>query len=203
MIYINHDKKYIFIRTAKTASTSILDYLNIHNNDGFFNLKYPYDSNHIPASFIKDNFPEYFNEYFKFTFVRNPWSRMVSIWRKNMNYHPNTPDFKNYVKSIPTFEWMPDKGFNKKSPREVWLHKYNSMYEFTKGSDFVGRLENIQKDFNIVCDTIGIPQQKLPHKNKSNHKHYTEYYDDETRAIVAKLYAKDIEYFNYKFGDLV
>ena len=81
MIYINHDKKYIFIRTAKTASTSMLNYLKTYNNDGFFNLKYPYDPHHIPASFIKDNFPEYFNEYFKFTFVRNPWSRMVSIWR--------------------------------------------------------------------------------------------------------------------------
>jgi hypothetical protein len=199
MIYINHDKKYIFIRTAKTASTSILAYLSTFNDYSPFEVKYPYDQKHIPSIFIKNNFPDYFNNYYKFAFIRNPWSRMVSTWKMNMVYHRNTPDFKKYIKSIPTFEWMPDKGNHEKTPREVWLHKYSSMYEFTRGCNFIGKFENLQQDFNIVCDKIGIPKQQLRHENKTIHKHYSEYYDEETKQIVAEKYAKDIEYFNYKF----
>lgn len=203
MIYINHDKKYIFVRTAKTGSTSLLHSLRSIGGQKKIRHQCLYDKNHIPADYIKNNYTKYFKNYFTFGFVRNPWSRMVSVWRMNMRFHRNTPDFKDYVKSIPAFEWMPKKPKRKwkKTPREVWLYKYSSMYEFTNGCDFVGKLENLQQDFNIVCEKIGVPHRQLPHTNKTKHKHYTEYYDNETREIVAEKYAKDIEYFGYKFRD--
>ena len=64
--------------------------------------------------------------------------------------------------------------------------------------DFIGRFENLENDYKYICQKIGLTT-KLPHVRASKHKHYTEYYDDETREIIADRYAKDIEYFGYKF----
>lgn len=145
---------------------------------------------------------EYVNQktiknFFKFSFVRNPWSRKLSEYEWNVRINKDTNkfdmSFTDFVKS--TY-----------SPYKAYVHS-DPMYNFivdesgNNKMDFIGKLENLQEDFNFVCDKIGIPKQQLPHANKTKHKHYTEYYNDETRQIVAEKYAKDIEYFGYKFGE--
>ena len=65
--------------------------------------------------------------------------------------------------------------------------------------DFIGRTETLQSDVDFICARLGIPSGKVPHKNTTQHKPYTEYYNDETRAIVADIYSKDISSFGYTF----
>ena len=67
--------------------------------------------------------------------------------------------------------------------------------------DFVGKIENLQQDFDTICEKIGVDKKNLRHTTKSNHKNYRQYYDNETRDIVAELYSKDIKYFGYKFHE--
>ena len=46
---------------------------------------------------------------------------------------------------------------------------------------------------------VGLPGLELPHHNRSQHAHYSSYYDDETRDLVAQHWARDIETFGYRF----
>ncbi len=130
--------------------------------------------------------------YFKFTVVRNPFDRIVSEYfysrRRGLT---QSRDFKTFVVN-----------------GEIDTHSYPNhnipqinFFVDKKRIDYIAKFKNLQEDFKTICDKIGIPHQELPHKNKTKHKHYTEYYDDETKSIVEKKYAKDIEYFGYKFGE--
>jgi len=82
-----------------------------------------------------------------------------------------------------------------------WLPQTSLFGGYLDSIHFIGRFETLQQDFNTVCDRIGIVWQELPHRNKSEHKHYTEYYDDELREIVTERYASDIDRFGYEFGE--
>ena len=182
---INHEYKYLFLHIEKCGGNTVRDALG---------LPYEPTAGHIPLEHKSQYFKHDPKDYFKFTFVRNPWDRMISTYAF---YNKPSPQisFKEYITTF----------LNRPVSKDWRRHRSCYDYIFSENAkitiDFIGKIENFQQDFNIVCGKIGIPQQKLPHKNDSKHKHYTEYYDDETREIVAEKYKKDIEYFGYKFGE--
>ena len=160
----------------------------------------PDQSKDVPHSELSHYPKDYRDLCFVFTFVRNPWDRLLSAHTYLTGGFGNLYDTK-FGKSLSSdFKYFVK---NQLKNNLNWIH-FRSLFEYIHridAFDFVGKVENYQKDLNILCDKIGIPHSELPHINKSNHKHYTEYYDDETRSIVAEKYAKDIECFNYKFGE--
>ncbi len=184
---IYHKHKCIFVHIPKSAGSSMHQALGGTGYSGH--------QKHIKSKKTKN--------YFKFTFVRNPFDRFVSTYFYFKKYgRDGCGDIEmgnvvNRYNSLKDFVINFDKIHKTEWCYPHWKQQTNWIY---KDIDFIGRFENLQEDFNIVCDKIGIPQQELPHRNKSKHKHYTEYYDDETRQIVAEKYAKDIEYFGYEFG---
>ena len=204
---INGKYKCIFIHINKNAGTSI-DTLFNGKHSGHWNIR-------AYESFKRTKL--YYPHYYKFTVVRNPWDKMVSFyhsWVKSSKWDwgwgsGNKLTFIEFIKII--------DGFSNERQMELWPerkyypHKSGTMRMSNQLDwlidskneiplDYICRFENLQEDFNKVCDDIGFPKTELPYYNKSKHLHYSTYYDDETRDIVARRFSKDIEYFGYRFN---
>ena len=193
--------KFVSFSTMKTGSTSVNAQLSKISDPNIQIYEYDKNSPKLPHDYNKNYFKHTscvelhdskLDNYFKFAFVRNPWDRVLSWF---FFYKENDVGEKLSTKNETFDDFILNESKNNR-----WAGDNQSQSNFTKCCDFIGRFENLQQDFNIICDKIGIPQKELPHKNATKHKHYTEYYDDETKRIVAERFAKDIEHFNYKFG---
>jgi len=196
---ICHKHRCIFIHIPRTAGTSIES--SIRPDWNFKNFE---EEKHILASTAKYLYKDYWDDYFKFSFVRNPWDRMVSMSKYKGFYgceiKNNKLDISGYQKKFKKVEIDP----RSKSKEENRDMVSNAVYLniLNEELDFIGRFENLREDYSEVCSIINC-KSELSHKEASDkkHKRYTEYYDQETREIVAQKYASDIEYFGYKFGE--
>ena len=63
--------------------------------------------------------------------------------------------------------------------------------------DYIIRYENLQDDFNIVCDNINIERYVLPNYNTSQHDNYTQYYNSKEKDIIKEYFSEDFENFGY------
>lgn len=186
---INHQHKFLFVHIPRTGGTSIesqFEYNESKEKNKHWNLNNW--KNHLSD--------EDFKNYFKFTFVRNPWDILISKYMCGYYAIKNGGGEIGY-KSGKSLKYFLDHYQPAKHEHGDRLLDYFD----PKQMDFIARFENRDKDLEYISNKIGfnidINTKRRDHRHK---KHYTEYYDDETREIVAEKYAKDIEYFGYEFG---
>lgn len=191
--YINNEKNYIYYSIPKSASTFIRSRLFPDSYGlGPETLRQPCKHSIESTKFFD-------RKYFSFTFVRNPWSRMVSNWAyfKSTKLRVRQLELSGYLFS----DYNSFKDFVKLT-LSFDNHHWQPQHLFLDCDlDYIGKVENFNEDWFHICEKLyyhNLPPKKI---RASNHKHYTEYYDEETKRIVAEKYAKDIEYFGYKFGD--
>tara|TARA_S200000501_G_scaffold269141_1_gene252847 strand:- start:1157 stop:1786 length:630 start_codon:yes stop_codon:yes gene_type:complete len=207
---ISHKYKFIYFKAKKVAGTSTE--ILIGNLCGDQDIVTPIwppverikgARNH--KGFRNHNTPEYiknkigskiFNSYFKFATVRNPFDRLVSsfFWgqkREGLDKLNKNQCIKEFRKKIK----------NMKLPAFI-----NCLtVEKNLAIDDYIRYENLEEDTKRICskwfnmDNFVFPRAKT--SQRVHDYHYTEYYDEETKQIVAEKYAKDIEYFGYEFGE--
>ncbi|GAA4103166.1 sulfotransferase family protein [Zhongshania borealis] len=224
---ISDKYKCMFVHIPKVAGQSIEHFFLNHHNLSWEErapliLEYNPDPTKGPERLAHLTASEFldcgylskseFNNYYKFSFVRNPWARIVSEFNYR-NHHKNI-SFKEFITKS-----LPDKNNYSDAYRHV-MPQYNFLHD-DKGNllvDFIGRFENLQDDFDFIGRQLGFNRTLLPHINSSKkyslkdrlnifkntktekRNHYTEYYDLETRKIVENMYSKDIETFGYQFN---
>ncbi len=143
---------------------------------------------HSPLQHYHDNWDTDFygdwGSFFKFSVIRNPWERMVSLyWSPHARRSRwSSSDFINMVRN--------------KEPATIDYFTVNGAVDM----DYFIRFEKLAEDFDFVCEKLGIPKHSLPHVNRSGHQKYTDYYDADTCDIVAEKFAKEIELFEFKFA---
>lgn len=193
---ISHKNKFIFIHQRKCASVSIKSVLSKYDA-----LDTPFLDGVNSSEFKNGDLIKY-PDYLIFVVSRNPWDKFVSAWKYLQKSFPKRVK-RTFVKGQSLKETLLNLPKSGHDYRHITRNQVDILIDKSGKfiPDVVMRFENLQEDFNAVCDKIGIPRQQLPHLNKTNRKHYSKYYDEETKQIVAELYSKDIEYFGYEFGE--
>ena len=156
-------------------------------------------------------------ELFKFGFVRNPYDRFASAYTANISTDGEQPlrefkhlDYKltkeDFTRFITTEEKYLKGG--------AWVHvvpQYEFLCMFPKPNDygkdekpfvdFVGRFENLHEDWKKACDMIGMytDLRTVRHWGANPFKDYDSLYTPRTRELVADIYKKDFEIFDYAF----
>ena len=146
---------------------------------------------------------DYFGRAFKFGFVRNPFDRVVSLYfylrRIQCVDVPGDLDFAGFCHKIALGQHPPVglynyRGLNQCNPMADWLTDPD-------GRLFVddwGRYENLAVDFARIGAKLGITGP-LPHENRGDRLPYREYYTPATRALIEKIYRRDLDLFGYAF----
>ena len=227
--------KTLFIHVPKAAGQSVENYfLNNLNQtraeDGAkyllkFNkdpLKGPERLAHLTAlDYLKFNYisKSDFEDYYKFAVVRNPWSRMVSFYK--FRGYSSVISFENFIQHYLPYCFEEQHWFFR--PQTDFICDDNHTFL----TDFVARMEQLDKDFPVIARKLNLEDESLP---KSNHsiergfvsrkslnivkqhpsilkhlsfnnkiKNYKDAYSESSLKIVASYYEKDIDLLKYAF----
>lgn len=188
--HILYGKELAFVHINRTAGTSILFALGIKTKNHF-----------SVRDAINASSKEKWENAFTFTFVRNPWSKVVSHY----NHRVNTNQTKLKNNNIPFNEWLKKTYGNERdlfyydNPL-MFLPQYDCLVDNAGiiNINFIGKFEILKEDFLKLSSYFGI-KKKLKKTNVSKCVNYKDYYNSETAKIIEKHFEKDIEYFKYKF----
>ncbi|MCQ6274872.1 sulfotransferase family 2 domain-containing protein [Bacillus sp. V3B] len=215
---ISHKHKFIFIKTKKTAGTSIeISLSRFCGEDDIITPIYPKEDENIRAELGK--FPQNYvikvqennqikqKEFYNHMPAKDIKELIgVDIWG---SYYKFCFERNPWDKVISAYFFVATK-------EEITFEQFLDSYlgfscnfplytiDGNTAVDFVGKYESLDKDIIRVCRKIGLPYDGWLPKAKGNYrknrKHYTEFYTLEQKQMVERYFKKEIDLFNYRFN---
>ncbi|PLW94461.1 MAG: hypothetical protein C0592_02705 [Marinilabiliales bacterium] len=188
--FLSYDYKHkaLWYRTYKVASRTIDKKLREDAKKG----QYIYGS-------LMAYSPRMFRKYFKFAFVRHPEARFISVWKDKIlrqNYFVFPESKWEDMKELDNFlSWVETLNINK---CDEHLRAQNALIDLNH-VDFVGRLENLNRDFEYLASKIGVSSTELEHLNKTPEKELE--LTTEQKQRIFNIYRKDFEVFYPGYQD--
>lgn len=199
-----------FIHIPKTGGSSFEQWC-------YDNMEYDRQQKHCTYEDAKNIWSEL---GITFTFVRNPFDRMVSMFHfigqraveriemrsKGLRTKKSTNQqddllIANYY-NLGFENWLVEHSDNVHNPFDlgIWLYERKTPMTFWTNNkiDIVIKLEEFNKNLYMIEELFN-KKIILPHTNKSNRQHYKNYYNKNTKSIVEKLFKEDLETFGYEF----
>jgi chondroitin 4-sulfotransferase 11 len=199
--YVNNQLGFVFIHIPRTSGTSMLTAPFLQGED----------RGHRSLLEVMDD-PDYDPAFFSWTFVRNPYDRLVSAYFHVVECHGFTyyRDFGDFVRN----DFADGAGGHAATSSRLLEHRgghrhFVPMFDLLEnregrvGVEFLGRFENVAADWQHVCERIGVEHVPLPRENVSGtwggqvRVDWREYYDDELAAIVSEAYRDDFDHLGY------
>jgi hypothetical protein len=204
---ISAQHRFIFAAIPKTGTHAVRQALREHMGPQdleqvglFVNRKLPIPDlarighGHLSLQQVRPYFrPEDFQGFFKFAFVRNPFDRFISycafMTREGGQFEQNPKNVMRHFIDNPPWQ-------------HILFQPQHALVTDPDGTlltDYLGRVEEMQRSYDEATRRIGIPSRPLDRVNASSRKDYRDYYDQPLIDGVAKLYARELELFGYEF----
>ena len=191
---ISYDKKFIFVHINKTAGTSMEKALADYGvkkleekGDLKFELNYN-QSQHFNCDEYKKYLGSEYDDYFKFTVVRNPFDRVVSYYyggaiQKGLNFK----------------DWVVDRYLNENYKDYIRMYSDYTHWFDKDELNYVLKFENLDQDFIKLKETLDLNCELGKANVNKSRTHYRDYYDDKTKDIIENHFEKELNTFQYKF----
>lgn len=218
---ISHDHRCIFVHVPKAAGSSIEAKLGFFEQQGNRVRDHrtvreiePFRPGHL-ASLVNPADPYLYRhwrnhlkgksaptaaqyaDYYKFTFVRNSWSRVYS-WYRNVTTNERHRRRIGLTGRPTLAEFLRNHGDEWGLRSQLyWIRDSRGGLPY----DRIGRFENLQADFDLIGKDLGLDDPTLPRMNVGGGGRYTEAYDDASIDLVARRYAEEIALFGFVYGE--